>query len=62
MWYHSWGQVTWFDRINEYCVERDLAIEHYIISSGNFEFIKGSEIVPHFEKVFASKFMFDEND
>jgi phosphoserine phosphatase len=55
------GLESWFDRINRYGAASDLAVEHYIISSANLEFIKGSEILPHFEQVYASKFMFDEN-
>ncbi|MEK9501704.1 HAD family hydrolase [Gaopeijia maritima] len=56
------GLDTWFERINEYGARQGLEIEHYIISSGNLEFIRGSEITQHFRQIFASKFMFDEDD
>lgn len=40
------GVEEWFDRINEYGRERDLEIEHYIISSGYEEIIAGASIRP----------------
>ncbi len=53
------GVEEWFGRINAYGAERGLVVEHYIISSGNLELIKGSPICKHFRHVFASKFIFD---
>lgn len=35
-------------------------MEHYIVSSGNQELIEGSAIAGRFERIFASRFMFDE--
>jgi phosphoserine phosphatase len=55
------GLDTWFDRINEFGATRDLAVEHYMISSGNLEFIRGSDMVPRFARIFASKFMFNDD-
>jgi phosphoserine phosphatase len=54
------GVEQWFDRINAYGAERGLDIEHYIVSSGNLELIRGSPITRHFRHVFASKFIYDE--
>ena len=55
------GVEEWFDRITDYGRTRGLRIEHYLISSGNEEIISGSPIATKFEKIYASKFIFDEN-
>src|SRR5882724_1744163 len=36
------GVGDWFDRINAYARERGLALEHYVISSGNEEMINAT--------------------
>jgi phosphoserine phosphatase len=54
------GVDTWFDRINEHARERGLAIEHYIISSGSEEMMRGCSIYKHFRRVFASRYAYDE--
>lgn len=54
------GVETWFERINAHAAERDLQLEHYIVSSGNEEMILGCRIAQHFEKVFACKYIYDE--
>ena len=38
------GLEEWFERINEYGARNGLTIEHYIISSGLREIIKGTNI------------------
>lgn len=54
------GVESWFDRIDTYGRERGLALEHYVISSGNAEMIAGSSIARHFHTVFASRYRYDE--
>ena len=54
------GVTDWFLRINEYAKEKGVVIEHYIISSGVEEIIKGSKIGKAFKKVFASTFYYDD--
>jgi phosphoserine phosphatase len=54
------GLDDWFDRMNAYGAERGLALEHYIVSSGNQEIIEGSPIAHRFEAIYASRFIFDE--
>ena len=49
----------WFDLITEYGAKRKVTIEHYIISSGLYEMIKGSEIGDKFKYIFASGFSYD---
>ncbi len=54
------GVENWFDEIKQYSDQ--VTIEHYIISSGLDEMIKGSSIGQKFEHVYASGFFYDEND
>lgn len=53
------GVTTWFDRIDEHARARNLALEHYVISSGNEEMIEGTSIFPKFRRVFASRYFYD---
>ena len=55
------GVEEWFDRINKYGAERDLQIEHYIISSGYEEIIAGASIRKHFTDVFGCSYAFGED-
>jgi hypothetical protein len=54
------GVVDWFDRIDAHAQERGLALEHYVISSGNEEMIGGTSIAGRFKKVFASRYRYDD--
>jgi phosphoserine phosphatase len=54
------GLDSWFDRVDAYGIERGLAIEHYIISSGTLEMIEGSRIAGRFREIYASKFIYDD--
>jgi hypothetical protein len=55
------GVDTFFDRINEYAKSTNAVIDHYIISSGVRDIIKGTSISKHFKNVFASGYIFDTN-
>ncbi len=55
------GVSTWFDRINEFGESMGVNIEHYIISSGTYEIIQGTPIAKYFKKIYACKYMYDEN-
>nr|WP_260182328.1 HAD family hydrolase [Ornithobacterium rhinotracheale] len=48
--------------MNEYAKDKNIIIEHYIISSGLRDILKGTSIHRHFKKVFASGYMYDAND
>ena len=54
------GVETWFERQNARAEALELDLRHFIISSGNRELIEGSPIARHFEKIYASAFMFDD--
>lgn len=54
------GILEWFERINNYGDELGLKIEHYIISSGLREIIKGTEISKYFKEIYACDFLYDE--
>ena len=55
------GVLTWFDRINEYGASLGVEIEHYIISSGTYEIIQGTPIAKYFKRIYACRYMYDEN-
>lgn len=55
------GVEPWFDRITAYGHERNIDVEHYLISAGNAEIIEGTSIASKFAKIYASRFIFDEN-
>ena len=55
------GVTTWFDRINAFGEEMGVKIEHYIISSGTYEIIQGTPIAKYFKRIYACRYMFDEN-
>ena len=54
------GVEDWFDRMNAFAAGFGLHLEHYVISSGNYEMIEGCSIFSEFRRVFASRFMLDE--
>ena len=55
------GVEDWFDRTDEYGRGKGVEVEHYIVSSGNAEIIEGTPIASKFKKIYASRFMFNEN-
>ena len=55
------GVATWFDRINEFGEQLGVEIEHYIISSGTYEIIQGTPIAKYFKRIYACRYMYDEN-
>jgi phosphoserine phosphatase len=54
------GVEDWFDRINVYAASCGLHLEHYVVSSGNYEMIEGCSIFSEFRRVFASRFILDQ--
>lgn len=55
------GVETYFERINAYAESQNIHLEHFIISSGLREFVRGTAIASHFKNIFASGFQYDEN-
>lgn len=55
------GVKEYFQRINEYGKQFGLEIEHYIISSGMKEMIKGTSIAHEFRKIYACNYLYDED-
>lgn len=53
------GVDTWFERINAIAAELHINVEHYIISAGLKEIIKGTPIAKNFEEIYASSFLYD---
>ena len=56
------GVKDWFDRITKFGKLNGVRIEHILISSGNAELFAGTAIASKFNHVYASKFIFNEND
>ena len=55
------GVPEWFGRINDYGKSRGVRIEHYIVSSGNAEIIEGTPVANLVDRIYASRFLFDQN-
>ncbi len=55
------GVKSWFGRMNDYCEQRGLKCEHYIISSGLKEIIEGTEIAGEFKEIYAASFLYGAN-
>ena len=53
------GVKTWFKRINEYGKKHHVDVEHYIISSGLTDIIKGTQIASEFKKIYACTYAYD---
>ncbi len=56
------GVETFFTRITNYAKTKNIDLKHYVISSGLEEMIQGCKIYKYFERVFASRFHYDQND
>jgi hypothetical protein len=56
------GVETWFDRVNAIGLCCGVSVEHYIISSGLYEIIKGSSVGDKFKEIFAASFCYDEEN
>lgn len=56
------GVIDYFKKINEYAKSKGLLIDHYIISSGLRDILKGTPIHKEFKMVFASAYKYDVND
>ena len=56
------GDKTWFDRINQHATNLGLDLQHYILSSGIEEMIRGCPIYDAFHHVFASKFIYEDGE
>jgi len=54
------GVESYFDRINEYGKKLNLEIEHYVISSGTREILKGCSIFDKFTRVYACTYHYNE--
>ncbi|MEQ1564033.1 MAG: HAD family hydrolase [Myxococcota bacterium] len=53
------GVRSWFERIDAHARERNLVLEHYVISSGTHEILEHTPIARHFQAIFASRYAWD---
>jgi hypothetical protein len=51
--------LHWFTRINAFAAQYGLDLQHYIVSSGIEEMIRGCSIQSVFHQVYASKYIYD---
>lgn len=56
------GVDNWFKRIRDYGESHGVIVEHYIISCGLREMIKGTSVADEFEEIYASSFYYDDKD
>lgn len=56
------GVRDWFPRLDNYARDREVKLEHYIISSGLREMVAGTPIAARFKYIFASGFAYDQNE
>ena len=54
--------AAWFDRIDLHAGCQGLRLEHYIVSSGIEEMIRGCSVIDRFCQVFASKFIYQNGN
>ena len=54
------GVKDWFKRIRDYGELNGVIVEHYIISCGLREMIKGTSVADEFEEIYASSFYYDD--
>ncbi len=55
------GVDSWFERINKAGEELGIEVEHYVLSSGLEEIIEATPIAKEFKKIYACRFVYDEN-
>lgn len=55
------GVKTWFKRINDYGKKHHIDVEHYVISSGLTDIIKGTEIANEFKRIYACTYIYDKD-
>lgn len=55
------GVESWFARINKHAAEHGLALEHYVISSGNEEMMAATRIAREFKHIFGCRYAYDES-
>ena len=56
------GVTSWFKRVNTYADHRGVRLSHFVISSGNSEIIENTPIANEFERIYASRFLYDQQD
>ena len=54
------GVKSWFKRLNEYALSKNIILEHYIISTGSKEIIEGTPIFKEFRKIYACEYLYNE--
>lgn len=53
------GVADWFETINDFANSQGLTVEHFIVSSGLEDMIRGTSIAPHFRNIFGCRYHYD---
>ena len=56
------GVETWFERINAYAKKIGVTVEHYVVSSGLTQIIKGTKIAKHFKLIYACDYAYENGE
>ena len=51
--------LAWFTRMNQFAAQHGLELQHYIVSSGIEEMIRGCSIQSAFRRIYASKYIYE---
>ncbi len=55
------GVTDWFQRMNRRAAGLGIALRHFVVSSGNAEIIEATPIAGEFHRVYASRFLYDDD-
>lgn len=56
------GVEEYFAKINNYAKRKNIKINHYIISSGLHDILRGTKIYKEFKQIYASSFLYDTDE
>ena len=56
------GVEEWFRKTRQLARERGIRLGHFVVSSGNSEIIEATSIAGRFERIYASRFLYDGHD
>jgi len=56
------GVENYFKRINKYARQKEIKLDHYIISSGTKAMIEGTTIARYFKTIYASSFKYNQHN
>ncbi len=55
------GVQEWFGQVNQDALQQGIRLRHFVISSGNSEIIENTTIAGEFERIYASRFLYNQD-